>query len=180
MFENRIKVSNKTKILSFSAVFALVGLIALYVLEFHWFQNTLNAKRLIWISLGVGFFISLGLAYLLTKNTKDSYDRLRISLMIIFIITLFSPLFGSLTNRILSFQETENQDVVFFAEKRVSDFKLVDEEKSRKGYFVFFIRNGKTERAKSSNRLFKNIEKGTSIELPIKKGLLGFEIVCLE
>ena len=94
---------------------------------------------------------------------------------------LFSPLAGSLVNRKLSFHSIENQEFSFFQEKPISDFKIVSEKsQDPEGYFTFFIMDGNVERVKSKKRLFKNVEKGTTIVLPFQKGLFGYEVVRMD
>jgi hypothetical protein len=173
--------TGRTQIIAILIAFTLIGLMIFYVLEFHWIGNTFNAKKLVFWSFGLGLVAGIFISRYYTKSIEDSYDRMRISILIIFLFTLFGPFLGSLTNRLLSFQEIENQQFKFFDEKPIADLQIVSTEKTKpEAYFVFFMRNGKVERVKTSQRLFEGVEKGTTIQLPVKKGLFGFEIVCLD
>lgn len=176
-----MEVSNKTKIGAFLIAFTIVGLMALYVQEFHWLGNTFYAKKLIFWSLGFGLLSGVGLGKYWTRNIADSYDRMRLWILVIFVITLFSPYIGSLTNRLLSFEEAISEEFIFFTEKPIADLEIVSTEKARpEAYFVFFMKNGTLERAKTRKRLFEGTEKGAKIRLPVKRGLYGFDIVCLD
>jgi len=174
-----MKLSAGKKILAFAVVFLFVGLVALYVLEFHWLGNTFGVGRLLLYAFALGFLVSFGLSRRLTRKVESDYDKMRLSLLIIFIGTLFTPLFASLSNRLLSPYPVENRPFLFLEERPVSDLKIIDEKNAPRGWFIFIMKDGKIERVKSSQRLFKDVEKGANVVLPVKKGLWGFEFAAL-
>jgi hypothetical protein len=44
-------------------------------------------------------------------------------------------------------------------------------------FYVYFTKDGNSERIRSKTQSFRTVERGEEIELPIKKGFLGFEFV---
>lgn len=173
----------KDRVILLCYVSLFFAAISVYVFEFHWFSNTFNVKKLVWIAIIFGILLGFGIGFRFKKKDREELDNLKIFILTIFLVTAFSPLLFSLVNRCLSFQPVENQTFRFLEEKAYSKeiFGVVkDQNITPDGYYIFFIRNGKVERINSSRRLFEGVERGTNIQLPIKKGLLDFEIALLK
>lgn len=157
--------------------------ILLYVLEFKYFNLALGIKPLVFGSLIVGFLIGVGLGFLFSKSAEDLTDRVQVYAFFILLCTIFMPLFGSLSNRLLSFQKAQPEQVEFVEQSPfyASRLGVIKGEKIQPtGYNNFFYRNNKLYRVKTSERLFsENLEKGDSIDIPIKKGLWGIAWVQL-
>ncbi len=161
---------------------AIIGLIVLYVFEFQWLSNTFEAGKLIAQFAISGFVAGLILGWHYRYKAKDITEQIQIFCFFIFPLTLFAPLFGSLSNRLLSFHPVEMRQFEFFKETSFSG-ELGIFEGARitpDAYLVFFFRNGKLERIKSRKRLFPGIERGSFIDLPVRKGFWGYEYVALE
>ncbi len=61
-----------------------------------------------------------------------------------------------------------------------SRFGIIEgQEPTVEGYFIFFVRNGQFERIKSPVPKFPNKEKGDEIQLAIREGFWGYDLVDL-
>lgn len=160
-----------------------VGLIALYVNEFLFLENTFEVKRLVMWSMWIGGMIGSIVGYLLYKDDGDFVDKLKVSLLTVVPFILFGPLFGSLFNRVLCPQPFEIRDFeVFKVEARVSEsFGILEtNEKSPPNvYFVYIKKDGEIERIKYPDPVAAYIEEGSTIYLPVKRGRFCFEFVGL-
>src|SRR5210317_829075 len=91
-----------------------IGLMVLYAYEFKYFENTFHIKRLVWFSLWIGTTIGAILAYYLLEIKGDLVTRIKTTLLIMLPFIAFSPLFGSLFNRVLSTRDFEVKDFEVF------------------------------------------------------------------
>ncbi len=158
----------------------LIGLIVIYVLEFPYFSNTFEVEKLVYASLAVGLIIGLALAMLLGRHIQNDIDRYRVWALFIVFCTGFAPLFGSLTNRLLSPYDVQNQQFQFIAEESYAASRygfIVGEKVKAEGYFIYVIKDDKVERLKSKQERFRDIPENTQIDLPVRKGLFGFEFI---
>ena len=168
---------------SFFIALGLILLVVLYVFEFPYFSNTLQAKNLIISSAIIGILIGIGLGRYFAKSTKDSLERLQVFVFFIFLSALFMPLFGSLSNRLLSYHPIQSEQVELFKREAryVNRFGAIKGEKIEPtDYFTFIIRSGNLERIKSKRSLFEEKKKGDLVEIAIKKGLWGYELFVIE
>ena len=177
---NSIKLPISQKLQIFLGCGLFILLVWLYVLEFHWMQNTFEIKKLWLICSIFGMVIGFFSGKYFTKNKKDAIDKIRIFLMLIFAGAIIMPFFGSVVNRSLAFQSIENQTFEFleqnaFAQERFGVLK--DQEIKADGFYTFIIVNNLPFRIQSQKSLFPKAERGDLVEVPIKKGLLGFEVV---
>lgn len=173
-------MSTKSKILSLLGVVGLIGLITAYVFEFRWMENTFEVRKLVWGSVVTGIFLGTLVTWRWQKNVDDSVAKMQLWAACLLLPAMFAPLFGSLANRLLSTRPAQIEEFIFHEEKAfaASPFGFFKGEKiAPDGYYIFFNRNGKLERIESDRPRFEDIERGTTIELPVKKGLFGFEFV---
>jgi hypothetical protein len=119
------------------------------------------------------------IAFRLQKSAEDSVARMQIWAACLILCALFAPLVGSLINRLFSIRAAP-QTFLFFDERPYasSRFGWIEGEKiSPDGYYIFITRNGKLERIESKKPRFEGVERGAEVELPVRKGLLGFDVV---
>ena len=164
-------------------ILCFIGLFTAYVFEFQWIENTFDAGELIWKSIAGGVLAGLGLGWFLRKKADDFVSRIRLWSACILLPAFFAPLIGSLTNRLLSPYPRQPQTFEFWEEKPYAAelYGFLEGEKIEPdGYFVFIIRNGKLKRFNSKIQRFQGIQRGETIELPVKKGLWGFEVMKFE
>jgi hypothetical protein len=120
------------------------------------------------------------LRWLFNKYVASSVTRLQLWAACLLLPALFAPLFGSWGNRLPAPYPAKPVSFEFFQEKpfAASRFGFLEGEKIEpSGYYVFIIRNGKIERLRSKISRFGNLERGATIQLPVKKGLFGYEVV---
>ncbi len=161
----------------------LIGLIVLYVLEFPFFSNTFGVKSLVLGSMLVGAMIGYLVAVQFQKKEYDLTERIQLFVFSMVLCAVFAPLFGSLSNRLLGSQIVQMHPFEFVEEVPYAQDRfgfMFDEEVKPDGYAVFFLRKGNPERVKTLESLFSEKERGEQIELPIKRGLWGFEYVDLK
>ena len=160
----------------------LFFVITLYALEFSHFSQTFNIKSLIFTALAIGFLIGCVLANTYRKKMVEQVDKMAVIFGSIILSMLIMPLVMSLSNRLLSFNKAVDKKYEFIKEEAFgsSRFGMVEGmNEDVDGYHIFFVRDGIYERIKSDKPLFDDVKKGTSINLPVKRGLFGWEFVDL-
>lgn len=170
----------KDYILYTAAALGLIGLIVLYVLEFDWFNRTITLKPLIIGSLVVGALAGLGTGYRFRALGEDLVGRIQIYIFFTVLCTLFAPLFGSLSNRLLSPFPAREEAVEFIKEEAfyADRFGLIESEKPPPtGYHLFFFYRGELHRIINDHPHFSDRERGDTILLPVRKGLWGVAFV---
>ena len=92
---------------------------------------------------------------------------------------LLLPVFGSMTNRLLSFSNYKNQPVELFVQKGfIADVGIIQGQSLKPdGYFTFVILDGNLERLKSKEPMYPNAVKGDLVDLKMKKGLYGYWVI---
>ena len=155
-------------------------LVVLYVFEFRVFDRTLEVKTLVIRSLLFGILPGAWLGYLFRRSGKDLTEKVQIYVFFILMSVLFMPLFGSLTNRMLSFRPVRTVQVELEGETPfyASRFGVIKGEKIEPtGFYTFFYYNGHLERLKSKQALFPGKERGDQVDLDLRKGLWGYDLV---
>jgi len=155
----------------------IFAFIVCYAFEIKHFNNTFGAPSMVVKALGVGFVIGLLLGFYFSKGSKTSLEKFQIIIALTFAGVVIMPLFASWVNRGFSsnvqYESVELQQQQVFSESR---FGQTEGKMEVDGYHLFFIKNRKLERVKTKSLLFpKETPKGTIVEIPIKKGGLGFE-----
>lgn len=165
---------------AFAIVLAVLGVIALYALEFRYFNRTLHAAALVGWSLLAGALLGALLGYRFRHRAEDQVERVQIYVFFIVLTALFAPLFASLSNRILAPEEPRQVPVEFVKEEgRYANRFGIPEQDSVQAdhYFLFFYRDGGIFRIKSETPLFPDKERGDTISIPLQRGLWGYEVV---
>lgn len=170
------------KILAWVATFFFVGSMALYVLEFKYFHNTLGMGGLVKKSLLAGLVFGLGVGWYFHQksDSKEAVPIIRRWLFCLAIPVLFSPLIGSLLNRGLSRGEHTVQ-AKFIDEKAFasSPFGFLEEEKIRaEGFYLFVFLEGEIQQFELKKSRFQNAKKGEQISLKLRKGGLGHDYLA--
>ena len=158
----------------------LILLIVLYVFEFRHFDNTLRVKGLVIASLIVGALLGLLLGIRYRHRGADLTEKVQIFVFFIVISMIFMPLIGNLSNRLLSFRQAVPTEVEFVEERPyLSDRMGVikGEEIKPTGYYLFFYHQQTLFRIKSKTARFGGLQRGDLIQLDIKKGLWGWQVV---
>jgi len=165
---------------AFAIALALLGLIALYALEFRYFNRMLHASGLVGWSLLAGALIGALLGYRFRHRGEDRVERVQIYLFFIVLTALFMPLFASLSNRLLAMQEPRQVPVEFVKEegRYANRFGIPEQDTVQADqYFIFFYKDGGIYRIKSESPLYPGKERGDTITIPLQRGLWGYELV---
>ena len=174
------------RILAALVVFVFIGLMVLYVREFPVFDNTIGIKILIFGSLAVGLILSIALLILLRKRLVPLDNHLPEIFSIVFAFLIFSPLFGSLFNR-LGASESVERSFIFEQEKpfKMGGFgwtTFIQNRPTAMGWQLF-VNDGERKRYRfryEKQAYFPLTKSGEVILLPLKTGLFGFPIIDLK
>ena len=164
-------------------VLLLLGLIALYVLEFRWFDRTIGMRNLALYAMAIGVLLGVALGRRFSPQGRNTVEKVQLYVFFIFICTLFAPLAASLSNRLLSLSAPRLEHITFFEEQAFySDrYGLIKGERVEPdGYYTFFYYHGRLRRIKSEQPLLPGRERGETAELRIKRGLWGYDVVVVE
>lgn len=178
-----MKINLKQRFLYLLAVLLLIGLIALYVLEFSYFNRTLNFKVLAITSLVLGAALGAFIGWTFARELKDIVERFQIMVFFTVLIALFMPLFASLANRLLPIHGPSQISVEFLGEEAfISDRGGIigDQELKPSGYYLFFKYRDKVRRIENDEPWFEDKLKGDLVQVPVRKGAFGFTVVRKE
>ncbi len=168
-------MENKTKLFIIFSVLALLGVVVLYVLEFQWFQNYIEARNLVIGALIAGLIIGILLGLFYQKKAKELVDKIQLWVTCLIIPTLLMPLFASLTNRLFAGPPRPTK-VEFWEEKAYVQSRfgqIKGERPAPSGYYVFVVKDGEMVRLESEEPVFPDAQKGDTVEILVKKGLFG-------
>ncbi len=168
------------KVVAWTLVSLLVLIIVLYVFEFDHIGNTISVEGLIKMSLLIGLLIGLGIGWRMQNKGKEQVDRIRIWTASIVFSLFFAPLIGSMTNRLLPRSGIKHKTVEFIEEKAfaASAYGFLKGEKIEPdGCYLFVYYEGAIHRLKRKKCSYTGLNQGDEIQLPVKKGLWGYEFV---
>ncbi len=163
------------------AVAVLFGLIWLYTREYPVFTNTLQTGRLVVGAFAVGALLAGALLFALRRRLTPWANHVPEVLLIVVFVPLFAPLFASRINR--AGGSVKHQPFEFVAEvPYVASaygwlrFRPVEVT----GYRLTAKREGRTHRFQYKNqRYFPLSQPGDTILLPVRRGVLGIEVMEL-
>ena len=182
--QNRERYSWQEYLLYGGITLGFLALIVIYVFEFSYMNRTLQFRSLALWSLGIGGAIGGTLGWLVGREKTDWVERMQIFVFFVILLPLFSPLFASLSNRLLSFSDprTVNCEVVEFNVFMADRFgRLEGEEPRVDGYYLFFRKEGNLHRVELPASWDPGMEvvPGVPIALSFQRGLWGKEILQL-
>ena len=182
-FFERYPVLKSDYVVAVYGAILLFSVITLYAFEVPWFSNTFNIQWLVGIALGIGLICGAVLGWKMSKHGEEEMEKVAYVGLSLFVCLGVMPLFLSLSNRLLSPFPVVKEKVEFVKSSAYigSRFGVHKGQSSKEdGFHIFFIRNNRIERIKTRHNPFVGISKGTTVELPVKRGLLGFEFVKLK
>ncbi|MEZ4955844.1 MAG: hypothetical protein R2825_19960 [Saprospiraceae bacterium] len=171
-------VNYKTK--AWGLAILVVIVLVFYVMEFGHLGNTLFATGLIKKSLVFALVIGIYLGWRLQSQGSEQVDKIRIWAACILLSLFFAPMVGSISNRVLSFGKITNKSFEFMEEKAFASSAygfLKDETIEADGCYLFVFYEGAIHRLKRKQCIYWDRKRGDVINLPVKKGLWGYEIV---
>lgn len=174
-----MKLPWRRRLVFLGLALSLIALLALYVLEFWWMDNTIDIATLAWVAAGVALVAGLLLGLYVARYERDAFDRFRMVMIVASLCTLFGPFFGSLSNRLLAgpvhYVEVPVRRVEAFAQSRLGFIK--GERIEPQGYYLFVWYGDELERLRFRSLPEPPPVRGQSIRLPVRRGLWGFEVV---
>lgn len=169
----------KYKLRAWLAVLLLLLLVASYVLEIQWFENTFGAGRLIVGSLATGLAAGSCTAFFLQKKARGRLSKIQLWVALLLLPTLFAPLVGCRLNRGLSSGKLHFREFQFLEEKPFSRgiYGIVRGETVKtEGYFIFLQDETQVHKLRSKTPQFLGTQRGETVKIPVRTGLFGLEV----
>ena len=159
---------------------ALGGIIGGYVHEVPYFSNTFDILYLFCRAAFLGALVGALIGWFVSKKMTDSSDRVPVFMLCLVVCLVVFPLKAIFINHYFAKKDPLSIKVIFEKEEplRTSRFGIVrNSVVTADAFYVHFTKDGNSERIRSKTQSFRTVERGEEIELPIKKGFLGFEFV---
>ena len=156
------------------------GIVWGYTREVPYFSNTFNIQYLFFRALFAGALVGAAIGWFFSKKMADKSDRVPMFAVCLVACMAVVPLKALFTNHFFAKNTPLSTKVIFQKEEPLitSRFGIPKNTVIKPdAYYVFFLRNGKTERIRSKTSSFRTVGMGQEIELPIKKGFWGFDFV---
>ena len=130
----------------------------------------------------IGFTIGMVIGQKHKKNFEDEDERRVVAVGFPIMIALLFPLITSLINRKLNFNPPKQEQVEFFKMEPYGGSRVgnvIGSVPDIDGYSIFFTRDKNIERIRSKEPHYESAAQGQKINIPVSKGVLGFEYVIL-
>ena len=162
----------------------LVLLAYSYATEYKYFDNTLNIKKLLFIAAAIGGGLGILTGLFLSRTDKgDTVTKAQSILFCFFIGVLALPVIAAKTNRYMGTEQQSVKQFTFLRQIPVysKPFGQTKMEKFTPTYFLIYLETSNAEsiRIKSTKEWLQNSDKGKTIDLPVKKGYWGYDIVLV-
>ncbi len=156
----------------------------LYASEYQYFDNTLNIKKLLFIAAGIGGAVGILLGLFLSRTDKgDTVTQVQSVLFCFFIGVLTIPMIAAKTYRYFAVETPVVKQFTFLKQTPIytKPFGQTKMETFTPSYFLIYLidDNSHSIRIKSTKEWLQNSDKGKTIELPVKKGYWGYDIVIV-
>ncbi|MBV6653986.1 MAG: hypothetical protein KI786_09545 [Mameliella sp.] len=157
----------------------MLGLVVVYALEFSWFNRTINMPGLAIYSMIGGAMVGLALGHYVSKRESGLTEKIQIYIFFGLSCTIFGPLAGSLSNRLLS-SPSKPVPVEFVSQsaRYVSRSGPIQGEKPVPNLFdIEFYYRQKIRKISSLTPINEPQKRGDTVLINLKPGLWGFEVV---
>ncbi|HMX39886.1 MAG TPA: hypothetical protein PK971_09965 [Saprospiraceae bacterium] len=168
--------------LAFAAAFAFLLLIGLYVREFEVFSRTLQVRALVIGSMLTGAAL-IGVLVLAFRRRFQPWHRHVTELLFIGVFgMLFSPLFGSLLNRLGSTAQQQSFEFVGETPYMTAGYGVLKGEKIQPtGYHLLVRQGSQLYRLRYRSQPYFPISRpGDTVSLPLRHGLFGVQVLDLK
>ncbi len=179
---NRIKLDKSGYLKVGIGIIIFLGAMVLYVFELKHFDRILNPKLLFAYAFGFGLALGIFLGKRFSKGILESFEKMRIYMILIVLSIIFMPLLINLANRCMDFSTPEYKEVVLEnVEAYISEKYgvLKGEDVKIAGYKIVLVMDQEVLQLKSKHNPFPNKKKGDVVRIAIHKGLLGIKYVVL-
>ncbi len=164
-------------------VLLVFGVIYLYVLEFPFFQNTLNISRLLLSSLLTGAILGSILGFQFGKKSSELLERTQIFIAGLLLTTLIMPLLISVYNRKFTSQPPQIERLEFLRQETFAGSRfgnLAELKEKPDGFRIYLLRNGEVLRLQKKEAPFQGKKQGEKVDIPVYRGPLGIEYIVWE
>ncbi len=155
------------------------------------FDTTFDVRYLVFKSMFFGVLIGGIIAFVLSKNYTDSIEKIRLWTAWTILPLLIAPILGVNINNMTTNSTAQTQNFTFVKEEPVyllTGKTIIGKIPMNTGvkplkpahYITTFIRNNKEEKLKSFTELFSYKDPNSNINIDVKKGFLGYEIMVLK
>ena len=178
------------KLKSIVAVALLFATLYGYTREVPYFSNTFDIRFLFFRGIAVGIITGLAAFFYYKKTIMDSLERFQIGAFLVLIGMFIFPYVFIWSNHFFAAKDPpaasgqalsikvifQRQEPIRTGRFGISKDKLPEID----GFYTYFLRNSEIDRVRSKQQLFRGVESGGEVELPILKGFWGFEFVELQ
>jgi hypothetical protein len=158
---------------------AMLGLVVVYALEFAWFNRTLDMSRLAFYSMGVGGCTGLALGHYAARREHGLTEKIQIYIFFGLSCTIFGPLAGSLSNRLLSppGKPIPVEFVSQSARYASRSGPIAGEKPAPNAFEIEFYYRQEIRQITSLAPYPNTLERGDTVLVNIKPGLWGYEVI---
>lgn len=171
------------KLKSIVAVALLFGVIYGYARESAYFSNTFDSRFLFFRGIAVGIIVGLAAFFYYRKTATDGLERFQLGAFFILIGMFIFPYILISSNHFFAKKDPLSIKVIFQRNEPIRTGRFgISKDKLPEidGFYTYFLRNSELDRVRSKQQLFRGVESGGEVELPIQKGFWGFEFVSLD
>jgi hypothetical protein len=171
------------KLKSIAAVTLLFATLYGYTREVPYFSNTFDSRFLFFRGVAVGIVAGLAAFFYYRKTATDEIERFQLGAFFVLLGMFIFPYFFIATNHFLADKDPHSIKVIFQRQEPIRTGRFgISKDKLPEidGFYTYFLKNSEPDRVRSKQQLFRGIESGGEVELPILKGFWGFEFVPLD
>ena len=168
---------------SIIAVALLFGVIYGYSLETLYFSNTFDSFYLFFRGAAIGAIVGLACFFYYRKTATDGLERFQLGAVFVLLGMFVGPYLAMWSNHFFAKKDPLSINVIFQRDESIRTSRMgVMRGKlpEIEGFYTYFLKNNTTDRVRSKQQLFKGVESGGEVALPIKKGFWGFDFVAIE
>jgi hypothetical protein len=151
-----------------------------YAFQIPVFSNTFDSMYLFFRALLVGGVTGFVVGRFLKDRSELPEEKIGILLGCIFAGLIVFPLIAIISNKNISFSDPLSIKVKYMRTEQLisSRFGMVKNMNDNvDAVYTHFIKDGEALRIRTKKPIFDGVERGTEVELPIRKGLWGFYVV---
>jgi hypothetical protein len=151
-----------------------------YAFQIPVFSNTFDSMYLFFRALLVGGVTGFVVGRYLKDRSELPEEKLGILLGCIFAGIIVFPLIAIISNKTISLSDPLSIKVKYMRTEQLisSRFGMVKNMSDNvDAVYTHFIKDGEALRIRTKKPIFDGVERGTEVELPIRKGLWGFNVV---
>lgn len=158
---------------------AMLGLVVVYALEFAWFNRTLGMSSLAFYSMAVGGCIGFALGHYAARQEHGLTEKIQIYIFFGLSCTIFAPLVGSLSNRLLSppGRPIAVEFVSQSARYASRSGPIAGEKPVPNAFEIEFYYRQEVREITSLTPYPSTLQRGDTVLINVKPGLWGCEVI---